>query len=127
MLPRLPGKVPQPQRGPVGWGRASFDVLSYEISRHVQGLVEHREQTVPLTFEDLETSTRDELDLLFQQVDASERIAIAAEKQGRAADLRPVLRPELVGEAWSVQRIREEHETTEVRLNRSHAGDPSAE
>jgi len=36
-----------------------------------------------------------------------------------------VLRAELVGEAGTVQRIREKDKTTEVRLDRGHARDPA--
>src|ERR1700736_1560430 len=94
---------------------------------HIERVVGHREESVALALEDLETSVGYELDLLLQQVDAGEWIAIAAHEQRRALDLREVLGAQLVGEARSMQRIREEHEATEVRFDRGHARDASAE
>src|SRR5947208_1130415 len=108
-----------------GW--RSPHILSDEIRCSVKRLVENCEQTVPLTLENLETSVGDQLDLVLQQLDAGERIAIAAQKYSRAADLAPVVGAELVGEARTVQRIREKDESTEVRLDRCHARDPSTE
>src|SRR6266852_6971541 len=60
-----------------GEGRESFDALE-EVGSDVQRIVEHVEQAVTLALEDRETRVGDELDLFFQQVDARERIAIAA-------------------------------------------------
>src|SRR5216684_6675799 len=47
--------------------------------------------------------------------------------KGRTLDLREVLGAQLVGEAWSMQWIREEDEATEVRLDGGHAGNATTE
>ena len=55
-------------------------MFAYEIGRDVERLVENRQESVPLALEDLEPRVRDELDLLSQEVDAGEGVAIAAQK-----------------------------------------------
>jgi hypothetical protein len=127
LLPRLPGKVTQPQHGPVGWGRASPDVFVDESGRHVERLIEDLEQTVALALEHLESGVRDELDLMPEQLEVRKRVAVAAQEESRAADLAPVIGPQLLGMAWTVQRIRKEDEAAVVRLEGRHAGDPSTE
>src|SRR5256885_2957827 len=134
-LPRSPGKVTRPRSGPVGWGHAPLDVLQWghasldvlgdEISCGIECLVEDFEQTVALALENHQSSVRNELDLLLQQLETREWVAVAAEKQCRAANLAPVLRAQLVGEAWTVQRIRKKDQAAEVRIDRGHARDPS--
>src|SRR6266550_6293227 len=108
-------------------GKASLDVLSYEITRGIECLVEDFEQTMALALENHQSSVRNELDLLFKQLETREWIAVAAEKQCRAANLAPVLGPQLVGEARTVQRIRKKDQPAEVRIDRGHARNPSTE
>jgi len=93
----------------------------------VECLVEDREQSVTLALEDLELRVTDELDLLFEEVDVRKRVAVTAEEEGRTLDARPVLGAELVREAGTVQRIREEHKSSELGLDRGHARDASTE
>ena len=93
----------------------------------VESLVENLEQAVTLAFEDLELRVRDELYVFLQQVDPRERIVVAAQEKGGAADRREVLRPQLVGETGAMEGIREEDEPSEVRFNCRHARDPAAE
>src|SRR5712691_9333738 len=98
-----------------------------EVSGDVERLVEDREQAVALALEDLEPGVRHELHRSFQQVDARERIAVAAHEEGRTADQRQVLCTELVGEAGTMQWIREEDQAAELRFDRGHARDTPAE
>src|SRR5207245_7017571 len=107
-------------------GSRSLDLL-YEVGGDVEGLVEHREQAVALALEDLQSRVGNELDLFFQQVDAREGIAIAAHEEGRALDAREVFGAELVGESRTVERIGEEDEAAEVRLDGGHARDATTE
>src|SRR5256885_13557782 len=81
---------------------------------------------MPLALEHDELGLRDQLDLLLQQLDAGERVAVAAEKERRALDARPVLGAELIGIAGAMERIREEDEAAEVRLDGRHARDASS-
>src|SRR5207248_9108558 len=103
----------------------SFHLFLNEVGRDIERLVQHRQQAVALTLEDLESGVRDELDLLLEQVDPRERIAVAGQKQRWALDPPPVRGAELVWKAWRVQRIGETDQAAEVRLHRGHAGDHS--
>src|SRR5256885_2100017 len=124
-LPRSPGKVVPSRSDRTGWGHGSLDVLGDEISCGVECPVEDFEQTVALALENHQSRVRNELDLLLKQLETREWVAVAAEKQCRAANLAPVLRAQLVGEAWTVQRIRKKDQAAEVRIDRGHARDPS--
>src|SRR6185503_12380288 len=105
-----------------GWSQA-VDKFRGRVER----LVEHLEQAVALSFEDDEARALDQLDLRPQQLEVGEGIAVAAQKQDRALDLRPVLGAQLVLETGPVERIGEEDEPAVARLDRRHAGDAAAE
>ena len=81
---------------------------------------------MPLPREDLELGVGHDLDPLLQQVDACERIAVAAHEEDGAVDLLEVVGSQLVGESRPVQRIGKEDEAGEVRLDRGHAGHPAS-
>jgi hypothetical protein len=76
-----------------------------ELRRHVEGLVEHGEESVALALENLEAPVGNELHRSFQTLDARKWVAIAAQEEGWAPNRRQVLSAELVGEAWSMKRI----------------------
>jgi hypothetical protein len=98
-----------------------------EIRRNIERLVEHGEQSVTLTLENFKPGVRNQLHGLFQEVETGEWVAVAAQKEGRAANRGQMLGAQLVREARAVERIRKKDETTEVRLYRGHARNPSAE
>jgi len=82
---------------------------------------------VALAREDLEARVRNELHRVAQQVEAGERIAIAAHEEHGTADLAEVSGTELVGVARSMQRIREKDQPAEVRLDGGNARNAPAE
>src|SRR2546422_5449957 len=98
-----------------------------EVGGDVERLIEDPEQAVALAFEDLEPGVRHELHRSFQQVEACKGIAVAAHEESRTENQRKVLCAELVGETGAMQWIREEDQAAEVRLDRRHARDSTAE